>query len=303
MAMIATPSCHHPFIPEEKYKGSFVNLTAPRSENFNIGAKPFEKHWLMTMEPNKLSSSTIELIDKYYQKRLETLLTIDDMVGDIVDLLEEKGILDNTFIIFTSDNGFHLGNWAMPWDKRLPYETDIKVPLIIRGPNIPPKTIMNFPVLLIDLAPTILNWANISYNISEFDGVAFNELIENDSLIERQMLIEHFGEGNADSWSSECPWKKSQRLFGCSLESECKAQDSWNNTYACIRHFAKDTNIIFCKFSDREEYYEAYDLSTDLYQLNNVAFDLLPSIQARYQIMIEDLRNCKGDSCRVLKSV
>lgn len=308
MAMISMPSCHEPFTPEEKYKDSLANLTAPRSASFNVAAKEFEKHWLMTQWPHKLSDSTINLIDEIYHRRLETLLTVEDMIESIVDQLEQQGLLDDTYIIFTSDNGYHLGNWAMPWDKRLPYETDIKIPLIIRGPNIPSGVIANFPVLLIDLAPTILTWANLSYNLSDFDGKAFSNLIETErfdsnEIIERQMLIEHYGEGNIDTWSSECPWRKSQRLFGCQLENECKAQDSWNNTYSCVRHIASDINFIFCKFEDREEYYEAYDLTTDIFQLNNIAFDILPSIQARYQIIIENLKECKGDSCRVVKTV
>lgn len=305
MAMISTPSCHEPFTPEDKYKDTLANLTVPRSKNFNVGAKAFEKHWMMTMKPHKLSDTTIDLVDEIYHRRLETLLTVDDMVSDIVEQLETQGLLDDTYIIFTSDNGFHLGNWAMPYDKRLPYETDTKVPLIIRGPNIPSKKVINFPVLLIDLAPTILKWANVSFNTSDFDGTAFSELIEAETfdVIERQMLIEHYGEGNLETWNSDCPWRKSQKLYGCQIESECKAQDSWNNTYSCVRHIASDINFIFCKFEGREEYYEAYDLMNDAYQLDNIAYDILPSIQARYQVIIENLKECKGDDCRVIKHV
>lgn len=307
LAIVSTPSCHAPFTPEAKYKDTLKNLTVPRSKNFNQGTKPNEKHWLMTMKPNKLSNATIEKIDEFYHNRLETLLTVDDMVEELVQQLDDKDFLDDTYIIFTSDNGYHLGNWAMPWDKRLPYETDIKVLLIIRGPNISPKEINSSPILLIDLAPTILSLANISYNEHDYDGKSFdyiiNSLNSSNDFEERQMLIEHFGEGNAESFNPECPWKKSQRLYGCSLESECKAEDSWNNTYACVRHFSQSTNFLMCKFEDREDYYEAYDLSTDIYQLENVAYDILPSIQARYQVVIDNLKECKGESCKIIRPI
>lgn len=304
MAIVSTPNCHAPFTPEEKYKDTLKNFTVPRSKNFNQGTKT-GKHWLMTMNPQKLSEATIARIDEYYHRRLETLLTVDDLVEDLVLQLEEQDLLDDTFIIFTSDNGYHLGNWAMPWDKRLPYETDIKVPLIIRGPNINAKEIINSPVLLIDLFPTILNWANISYNISDYDGKSFDHIVNSlnntNDIEERQILIEHNGE--FETFNPECPWRKSQRLFGCTIESECKAQDSWNNTYSCVRHFSNSINFLMCKFEDREEYFEAYDLTTDIYQLENIAYDILPSIHARYQIIIENLKGCKGETCRVIKPI
>lgn len=189
----------------------------------------------------------------------------------------------------------------MPFDKRLPYETDIRVPLIVRGPNIPYKNIVTSPVMLIDLAPTILNWAKIAINYEDFDGKPFDHLvIKNEDKIEaRHMLIEYWGEGNQESHSSECPYRKSQRLAGCTLEAGCKCQDSWNNTYACVRQIEPDINFIFCTFSDHESYQEAYDLDTDFYQLENVGFNILPSVQAKYQIIIENLKTCRGSSCRV----
>lgn len=228
-AIASTPSCHAPFTPEEKYKNSFPNLTAPRLKNFNHGASGIEKHWLMTMPPKKLSQATVGKIDEYYRMRLESLLSVDDLVEEIVEQLEEQNLLEETFIIFTSDNGYHMGNWAMPWDKRLPYETDIKIPLIIRGPNVPKQQIAKSPVVLIDLAPTILNWAKIDYDSSDFDGQPFDQLIHEkyfnpDYINERQILIEHFGEGNRETFNPECPWRKSQRLSECSVEAECKCQ-------------------------------------------------------------------------------
>ncbi|XP_070491658.1 N-acetylglucosamine-6-sulfatase-like isoform X1 [Chironomus tepperi] len=308
LAVISTPSCHAPFTPEEKYKDALSNYTVPRSENFNVGAKATEKHWLLTMKPKKLSESVISKIEHYYRSRLQTLLSVDDMVGDIINQLEEQSLIDNTYIIFTSDNGYHLGNWAMPWDKRLPYETDIKIPLIIRGPNIQEKAVVDYPVALIDLAPTILSLAGISYDLTQFDGEPFDKLIDinnvdAEQLYERQILIEHYGEGTIDTFNPECPWRKSQRLAGCSIEADCKCQDSWNNTYACVRHLASDVDFLYCSFDDRENFNEAFDLSADPYQMNNIAYDILPSVQAIYQLIAENLKYCQGDSCRVIRPI
>jgi N-acetylglucosamine-6-sulfatase len=307
-AMLSLPSCHAPFTPESKYVDKFKNVKAPRTKNFNIGAEPSKKHWLMTMEPRTLPDDVIETIDDIYRRRLQTLLTVDDLIEDLIEQLSNQNLIQNTFIIFTSDNGYHLGQFAMPWDKRLPYETDIGIPLIIRGPNVPYGITLNSPVLLIDIAPTILNWAKISFDANEYDGKPFDHLLTNakvdHSLIEeRQMLIEYWGEGNYETYNENCPYKKSQRLDLCLPEAACKCQDSWNNTYSCVRHMSPETNMIFCMFKDRENYQEAYDLNADFHQLDNIGFDLLPSIQGRYQIIIEDLEKCKGESCRINKPI
>lgn len=306
--MISLPSCHAPFTPESKYKDKFKNVVVPRSKNFNVGAEANKKHWLMTMEPRILPEEIVNRIDEIYRKRLQTLLTVDDLVEDVVLQLNKQQLIDNTYIIFTSDNGYHLGQWAMPWDKRLPYETDIGVPLIVRGPNVPIAQTVDSPILLIDIAPTIMNWARIPINYSEIDGKPFDHLlhqnkVEHSLIEERQMLIEYWGEGNSETFNENCPWRKSQRLSQCDPEAACKCEDSWNNTYSCVRHMGPETNMIFCMFHDRENYQEAYDLNVDFHQIDNIGFELLPSFQAKYQLMVEDLRNCKGDSCRVIKPI
>lgn len=297
-AMLSLPSCHAPFTPEEKYKNFFPNISAPKTKNFNVGASPFKKHWLMTMEPRELPPDVIDRIDEIYRKRLQTLLTVDDIVEEVVLQLNKQKLIDETFIVFTSDHGYHLGQWAMPTDKRLFYETDIRVPLIIRGPKVTLKQVIASPVMLIDLAPTIFNWAKIPIDSDDFDGKPFDHLLtgHEDKIEERQMLIEYWGEGSENTWNNECPYNRHQRLSQCSPEMACKCQDSWNNTYSCVRHMAEDVDFIFCLFSDRERYQEAYDLSTDFYQLENIGFDILPSQQALYQIAVEDLKTCRGDS-------
>ena len=287
-AMLSLPSCHSPFTPEEKYENYFLNVSAPRTKNFNSGAKPFKKHWLMTMEPRELPTNVIETIDDIYRKRLQTLQTVDDIVEELVLQLNKQKLIDDTYIVFTSDHGYHLGQWAMAWDKRLPYETDIRLPLIVRGPNVPVKSVETSPVLLIDLAPTILNWAKIPMDNNDYDGKPFDHLLRKNSekIEERQMLIEYWGEGNVNTWNHDCPYNKHQRLSQCSPDMACKCEDSYNNTYACVRHLAEDVDFLFCMFQDHEHYQEAYYLDTDFYQMENVGFDILPSQQAKYQIMV-----------------
>lgn len=117
------------------------------------------------MLPSTLPEDVLNNIDIYYRKRWQSLLAVDELIEEIYKTLIDIDVLNNTYIIFTSDNGYHLGQFAQAFDKRQLYETDIRVPFIIRGPNIKPKSLNNYPIALIDIAPTILDLAGIIYYI------------------------------------------------------------------------------------------------------------------------------------------
>ena len=102
-----------------------------------------------------------ENVDEVFRNRWRTLLSVDDAVDNIMKVFESKGMLDKTIAIFTSDHGYHLGTYGMPLDKRMPYETDIRVPLLVRGPNVPNMVQPATSVITLDLAPTILDIAGL----------------------------------------------------------------------------------------------------------------------------------------------
>merc|ERR1719230_2467301 len=100
-------------------------------------------------------------MDELMRARWGVLLSIDDLVAGIVHTLADIGELDNTYIFFSSDHGYHLGQFRIPIEKMLPYETDIRIPLFMRGPGIKPGTELDEMVANIDIAPTILDLAGI----------------------------------------------------------------------------------------------------------------------------------------------
>ena len=101
-------------------------------------------------------------------------------IGRMVKLLQRKGQLDRTWVVVTSDHGYHLGQFAMPIDKRLPYETDVRVPLVlaVTPSHIVKKNmeIDSLAVVSIDLAPTVLDMAGIPVP-DDMDGVSLLPLI------------------------------------------------------------------------------------------------------------------------------
>lgn len=175
-----------------------------------------DKHWLLRMHNNHLPDNIIKSIDLFYRKRWQTLLAVDELVDAVVNSLTETEQINNTLIIFTSDNGYHLGQFGQPFDKRQPYDTDIRVPLILRGPDINAKTTTHYPIALIDLAPTILDFAGIEIP-NYMDGESFKEIVTNhDSEVnrinERIILIEYWGEGTIETYNPECPWSENDLL-------------------------------------------------------------------------------------------
>lgn len=111
------------------------------------------------MPPSTLQNKTMETLDVIYRKRWQSLLAVDEMIANIVQALKDKQLYNDTYIIFTSDNGYHIGQFAQAFDKRQPYETDIRVPFVISGPKIPSKIVYDYPVALIDIFPAILTKA------------------------------------------------------------------------------------------------------------------------------------------------
>jgi len=144
----ATPS------PAARHRNYFATQALPVPPSFNeadVSDKPTGIRNRPLLTPAKIGA-----IRENYQQRLESLLAVDEAVGQIVNRLAATGELDKTYIIFTSDNGFFHGEHRVPAGKVLLYEPSIRVPLIIRGPNIPAGQHRSQYVENIDLAPTIV---------------------------------------------------------------------------------------------------------------------------------------------------
>ncbi|EDW32515.1 GL10403 [Drosophila persimilis] len=304
-AMVAPPAPHAPYTPAPRHRGVFSNTKALRTPSFNNPTE--DKHWLVGSSAH-LSNETIATIDRYFQGRWESLLAVDELVAALVAVLNETKSLENTYIIYTSDNGYHMGQFAQPFDKRQPYETDIHVPLLIRGPGIAAESHLHVAVSLIDLAPTVLDWAGITVPHYMDGRSIYGDLLQagrTDGDISlhppyrHSLLIEYWGEGNDDTYNPSCPWRRSDRLAECTPEAACHCQDSWNNTFACLRDFKYNDDRIYCQFSDNENFSEAYDLRQDPYQMVNIVYDLLPIVRALYRLRLQNLTKCSGQSCIV----
>ncbi|XP_066524647.1 N-acetylglucosamine-6-sulfatase [Hoplias malabaricus] len=293
--MVSTPAPHSPWTAAPQYEGQFSNIKAPRDPNFNVHGK--DKHWLIRQAKTPMTNSSLEFLDNAYRKRWRTLLSVDDLVEKVVKKLEVRGELEDTYIIFTSDNGYHTGQFSLPLDKRQLYEFDIRVPLLVRGPNIKPNQTSPLLVANIDLGPTILDMAGYDVNKTQMDGMSFLPVMTekaNSSTWRTDFLVEYEGEGHNVS-DPACP------ILGPGVSEcfpDCVCEDSYNNTYACVRTVSQSVNLQYCEFDDNEVFVEVYNLTADPFQLTNIAKTIDQEVLERMNHRLMMLQSCSGQSCR-----
>jgi N-acetylglucosamine-6-sulfatase len=111
----------------------------------------------------------LEYNDGFYRARLQALQAVDELVEGVVQKLSDYGILDDTYIIYTADNGYHISQHRLPPGKECGFEEDINVPLIIRGPGVPVGE-ADIVTAHTDLAPTLLKIAGGNYKRDDLDG-------------------------------------------------------------------------------------------------------------------------------------
>jgi len=174
--------------PAPRHFGDFVGTDLPRGPAFNeadVSDKPRAIQELPKVSGHKLEKK----IDKY-QCRLESLRSVDEGVAEIVGELRETDQLDDTFVIFTSDNGFVQGQHRIKGGKGELYEESIKVPLLVRGPGVPVGRRSRDLVVNADLPATFLELAHAKAGLPQ-DGVSLLPALRDPSLDRhRAILIE-----------------------------------------------------------------------------------------------------------------
>jgi arylsulfatase len=130
--------------------------------------QPSGASWVHSLP--RLNTSQLDYMDSYYRARLQSLQAVDELVADVISQLEKYNLLENTYIFYTSDNGFHIGQHRMVPGKGCPYEEDVNIPMIIRGPQVPRSKKVDFVTSHTDVMPTLFDLAGIELR-EDFDGL------------------------------------------------------------------------------------------------------------------------------------
>ena len=130
---IATFAPHAPYIPAPRDADKSPGLTAPRSPAFGARPDTNAPKWLKEFPP--LRPFDIQKIDEAFRMRAQSVQAVDKMIGEIRSMLTALRD-DNTYVVFSSDNGLHMGEYSLRPGKMTPFDIDIRVPLIIVGPGV-----------------------------------------------------------------------------------------------------------------------------------------------------------------------
>jgi N-acetylglucosamine-6-sulfatase len=182
--MVNSVAPHEPPEVAAQYKDRFTTTPLPKPLNFNEADISDKPRWVKSNYPNTLSQAKISNLQNAYRQRLRSMLSVEDLLKQIVTTLERTNQLENTYIFFTSDNGYHLGNHRFGANKKTYYEEDIGVPLMVRGPGVPAAEVREQLVLNNDFAPTIADLAGAALPTKpedgfEVDGSSFAPLLTN----------------------------------------------------------------------------------------------------------------------------
>jgi N-acetylglucosamine-6-sulfatase len=267
---LATFAPHFPYTPAPRDASDFPGLQAPRPPNFNT-LPTHPPGWLAHRPP--LDAAQIQKIDSAFQRRAQSVQAVDQMIGEIEAALAANGLSRDTYLVFSSDNGLHTGEYRLMPGKMTAFDTDIRVPLVISGPGIPAGTTTNAMAENIDLAKTFtqIGGTNLSgdgHSLIPLFGGGFMPADWRNAI-----LVEHRGPNLAPS------------------DPDFQPSGSGNpTTYEAMR----TSRFLYVEYSDGER--EIYNLVNDPFELHNLAGGLTPLQLDELHAELLNLERCHGAS-------
>ncbi|MFM9108326.1 MAG: sulfatase [Chloroflexota bacterium] len=312
--VISPQASHTPLYSEERYRGIFGGVTAPRTPDYaeaDTRDKPeWVRQWgMMTYERGVA-------IDANYRDRLETLMSVDAMLANLRRTLQATGQAGNTWIFFTSDNGWLAGAHNAE-GKQSAYDASAKVPMVVFGPGAPRGRTIPELAQTIDIAPTVLNLAGLPIPRT-VDGRSLAPFLrgEQPPRWRKYALFEYFRKQGGDEDD-----EAGERSLTVMPEDLDAAWD-YDYDYFSVRpnrlgalppayQGVRSQDYLYVQYPKTGER-EFYDLASDPYMLCNMLGDATdadcvalgspqpwPPLIVRLSRIADVLSKCKGEVCRV----
>jgi N-acetylglucosamine-6-sulfatase len=196
-----TPTAgHKPYQAPPSHEHDFAHLQWPDRRELDVSDKP---PWIQQLSP--FPDRVLASIRQTERLRLRELLGLDDTIAAIVEQLDSMGRLDDTVLIFTSDNGVFLGEHRIPpASKNMPYEPAVLVPCMARGPGFSHTTIRQPVHMSMDLTATCVELAGASPDLP-LDGVSLTQVVAHPSRFDARQLLYERGSNEGYSFPISLP--------------------------------------------------------------------------------------------------
>jgi N-acetylglucosamine-6-sulfatase len=280
MLELATFAPHGPFTPAPRDADKFPGLRAPRGPAFNEADMSDKPAWIK--DHPKLTPKQITKIDTSFRKRAQAVQAVDKMIGDIEATLKANGVDRDTYLVFSSDNGFHMGEHRLMQGKMTAYDTDIHVPLVVKGPGVAAGRVSTALAQNTDLCPTFEALGGVPVP-GTVDGRSLVPFFSGDTAksgdtvkdTRDAVLVEHHGPDHAAN------------------DPDRPNRASGNPpSYEAVR----TGHDVYVEYADGEREY--YDLRRDPDELDN-AIGRVPAARLdQLKSMLHRLEKCSGATCR-----
>jgi arylsulfatase A-like enzyme len=268
---VSTYAPHRPYRPAPRDAASFPALTAPRTAAF--GRVPVNApRWLARHSP--LSTAQLRQIDYNFRRRVQSVQAVDRMIGDLRATLTKAGIAGRTLVVFSSDNGYHMGEYRLAPGKQTAFDLDVNVPLVAAGAGVKVGQVIGAGVVNVDLRPTFADLAGTTVP-AHVDGRSIRPLLAGGipALWRRAALIEH-------SDPATDPADPDYTRFTENIPPAYEALRTSSFTYV--------------EYVDGGREY--YDRRSDPHQMLNLAAKLAPGRLSELSAALHGLATCEGAS-------
>lgn len=268
---ISTFAPHAPYTPAPRDAADFPELQAPRTPAFNEADVSDKPSWLRG-HPS-LTPAQISEIDAVYRARAQAVEAVDDLIAKLEQRLSRDGVADNTYIFFSSDNGFHLGEHRLTPGKLTAFETDVRVPLIVAGPDVPAGREVARVTENVDLYPTFVRLGRAGTS----------------PLADGKSLVPFLRGRPAPSWRDAALVEHHGPDSAAAAGPDAAQAGSGNpSTYEALRQ----SHAMYVEYANGEREY--YDLATDPYELTNIYARLTPEEVHTLHSRLTGLESCRG---------
>jgi N-acetylglucosamine-6-sulfatase len=265
---VATFAPHAPYIPAPRDAQALPGLRAPRTPGFNAAPDADAPQWLRTQ--SSLSAADMARIDADFRKRAQSVLAVDRMIGELQAAVAAIGQADNTYFVFSSDNGYHMGEHRLMPGKMTAFDEDIHVPLIVTGPGVRAGATIDAIVDNVDLCPTFAELGGAALP-AKVDGRSLVPLLREEPTPQWRSvaLVEHRGPHRDPS------------------DPDAPAARSGNpTTYEALRALT----WLYVEYADGEREY--HDLVADPHELRNTFSSLSDEQKTALHAMLDAVKGC-----------